>query len=187
VTLAQSYGIDEAELKAMAAAPPPASSTTSVPDPTRQSAFVPREAFVEFAQTQPLIAAEIADITAEHHELFGKALKGTRQLTEKAIREGRTLREVWEEANGVPARRQEIETQTREAEIQRRVQEEVTKFRTANSIPAPVHEDPLRFNILEHKIEAPDDNSSSAAKRADAVSAAVATFNNLQSQRMGQQ
>jgi hypothetical protein len=63
----------------------------------------------------PRFTAALADIQAEHFELFGKPLKGTTQIVDRAIKERKSIREIWEQENKVPDRRAELDKTQREA------------------------------------------------------------------------
>jgi hypothetical protein len=173
VKLAKSYGLED-ELQPFST--PPTQVQPPQPAQDLSKDYLPRKEFMEVAQSYPLIVGEVNDIIAEHVELFGKQPKGMREVVEQAMREGRTIREVYEDHFSVADRRQELEKQAREAEITRRVEEEVQKYRTENSLPQPR---PQREHgaVFSHPLDMPQDAVSEAQSRADSVRAAVNSWN----------
>ena len=145
-------------------------------DPTK---YMSRDEFQNEAVTYALLPGEIADITAEHVELFGKAPNKMRQIVETAIREKRTVRDVYEDEYKVADRRSELANAEREAEIKRRVEEELTRFRTENPdarIPLPNDGSYALRNVLPKS----DPNSANQAfQQNNSVDAAVRAWNSI--------
>jgi hypothetical protein len=134
--LATCYGVPDEELNIpVSAAPvtPPAAAAPAFDE----KRFVPREEADRFARDLPLVTAELHELAEEHRELFGKPLRGSKELIQKAMKAGKTMRAVWEEENKVAERRQQIDKDQRKAEIDAAVQERETKIRSELQLPAP--------------------------------------------------
>lgn len=183
VAVAQSYGLSEEDLGTPVA---PFTTNPNLQDPTKRSdpneidptKFMSRTDFENEAVTYALLPGEIADITAEHVELFGKAPNKMRQIVERAIKEKRTVRDVYEDEYKVADKRSELAESQKEAEIKRRVDEELTRYRTENPdarIPLPSAQ---RSYVLANKIELPDDTNAASAQQ-DSVSSAVRHWQSL--------
>ena len=121
------------------------------------------------AQT-PQLTALIMDINAEHTELFGKPLRNTREIVAESMKSGRTVREVWEEKNGVPDRRAQIQRDAEAAkEAQIRADE---RTRVISEMSAPQQHRLTPTSTVFEKVtpgSAPGQNSG--------VLSAVAAFN----------
>lgn len=144
------------------------------------SGFLKRTEFEEIGAMYSLLPAEINDIVAEHVDLFGKQPKGMRQVVEQAMREKRSVRDVYEESFKVADKRTEIAEAQKEAEIKRRVEEEITRFRTENPqvrLPRP---DASRSYVLRDNLSIPEDVPNAAHQQADAVSAALSHWNSME-------
>jgi len=194
VQVAKSFGLDENDLGASVApftTPPGTPSEPAKPAFDLEALgqkFLTQERADEMGAMYTLLPAEINDIVAEHQELFGKSPKGMRQVVERAIKEQRSVRDVYEEEFKVADRRAELESQAREAEIKRRVEEELTNWRTQNpeaSIPRPSSQrSPLLADRSVTEIPGAENASkdnfmSSAQAQNDSVRAAVAHWNSL--------
>ena len=137
-----------------------------------------------------LLPAEINDIVAEHQELFGKPPRGMRAIVERAIREQRPIRDVYEEEFKVADRRTELDAQAREAEITRRVEEKLTAYRTEHPEARPPRSADQRSTLFGDPstmqipgTEAVVNNSISQAQEgAEGIAAAIAHWNELHSQ-----
>ena len=186
--VAQSYGLDESDLGTSVApytTPPgtPSEGGGSRPDlQNLAQEFLTRTDFDQLGYQYTMLPAELNDIVAEHQELFeGKNPRGMRQIFEKAVAEKRPLRDVWEEEFKVADRRAELEAKAREAEVTRRVEEQLTAWRTEHPevrLPRPG----ARASVLEDKSltaipDAATDNL--AADQNSSVRAAVAYWNQL--------
>lgn len=186
VGVAQSYGLTESDLGDPVAPftsnPSLATAkTTSAPqaDPFDATKFISRIEAEEMGTMYTLLPAEIADIMAEHRELFGKEAR-LRPIVEKAMREKRQLREVYEEEYKVADRRSELADAEREAEIKRRVDEEIVKFRTENPearIPLPGEGSFALRTVLPKGDES---STNQAFRQNSSVDSAVARWNSLE-------
>lgn len=133
-TIASEYGLDEKELlPAPAATPAPATTTTERKEASPD--YVTREVFERAADVNLRLPAAIADLAAEHQELFGKPLKGASELVSKAISTGKTLRSVWEEANDVQNRRDTLAREAQEAHDEKVRSEERAKILSETHLP----------------------------------------------------
>ena len=193
--VATSYGLDEGDLGQ------PVAPHTTPPqfgggDPNDRSTafnaekfgldFLPRKEAEELGTMYTLLPAEINDIVAEHQELFGKSPRGMRQIVEKAIREQRPIRDVYEEEFKVADRRAELEAQAREAEITRRVEEKLTAWRSehpeARQPRTADQHSPMFKEDLMTIPGAPEtvpNSRSQGQEQAEAVNAAVAFWNQM--------
>jgi hypothetical protein len=136
--IAEDYGIEVKDLPGMegdgsaAAGAAPQKGGAAAPDPKLTERF---ETFEKQLQTAgrafPELAAELHELGIDHQELFGKPLKGTRDLVRKAMEQGLTLRAAWEQEHKVPEKRNEIlreqirgeEREKLEAEFRQRTSE----------------------------------------------------------------
>jgi hypothetical protein len=76
----------------------------------------------------PRFNTMLADLQAEHLELFGKPLKGATQLLDRALKEKKPLRDLWEEEHKVSERRAEIERAKQTAHDKEVADEAVRKY-----------------------------------------------------------
>lgn len=187
VAVAQSYGLTEEDLGQSVA---PFTSNPNLTlnqnrdsdpqDKINPKDYLSRSEAEELGTMYTLLPAEINDIVAEHVELFGKQPRGMRQIVERAIKEKRPLRDVYEDEFKVSDRKSEIAEQQKEAEIKRRVEEEITRYRTDHPevrIPLP---NSSRSYVLNNKIELPDNVENLASDQRSSVSAAVAHWNQME-------
>lgn len=101
--------------------------------------YVKRDDFqkaVEDAQKFPWVAAELMDLASEHQEVFGKRLPKARELVERAIKEKKSLRDVWATEYKVEDKRAEIAKKAHDEEIERVRQETEARVRSELKIPA---------------------------------------------------
>ena len=101
--------------------------------------YVKRDDFqkaVEDAQKFPWVAAELMDLASEHQEVFGKRLPKARELVERAIKEKKSLRDVWATEYKVEDKRAEIAKKAHDDEIERVRQETEARVRSELKIPA---------------------------------------------------
>ena len=147
--------------------------------------YLKRADFESAAALHTLLPAAVNDIVAEHIELFGKHPKGMQQVVERAVKEQRPIKDVWEETFEVGEKRAELEKARIDAEINRRVQEQVTAYRTEHSIPVP-RPDGQRSLILSNRdtLTMPEDTTG-VQKHNDSVSAAVAAWNQMAHKNLG--
>lgn len=118
-SVAGRYGIPEDQLLGGEVPPEPPKGTKVADVDT--SKFLTKEdlekQFSGLKSMDALVQAELLDLNAEHQELFGKPLRGHRELVNEAIKSNRSIRELWQEKHGVQAKRDEIrETQIRKDE-----------------------------------------------------------------------
>jgi hypothetical protein len=150
-------------------------------DPTQ---FLKKAEAEELGAMYTLLPAEINDIVAEHVELFGKQPRGMRQIVEQAIREKRALRDVYEETFKVADRRTEIAEQQREAEIKRRVDEQLAAWRSENPearIPYPGRPGSFVLDRNSDTLTLPEDATpNSVQSKQSSVAAAVARWNSME-------
>jgi len=133
--LASRYGVPDEELNIpVSAAPvtPPAAAPAF-----DEKRFVPREEADRFARDLPLVTAELHELSEEHRELFGKPLRGSKELIQKAMKQNKTMRAVWEEENKVGERREALKEQAIQSRVDSAVQERETKIRSELQLPAP--------------------------------------------------
>lgn len=131
----QDYGIDPGQY---VAAP-----SRAVPEKQIDEAvlgnFVRRDDFqkaVSDAMQFPQVAAELMDLNSEHYELFGKRLPSNRGLIESAIKNKKSIREVWADQYKVEDRRAELSKKSHDEEIERVRQETEARVRSELKIPA---------------------------------------------------
>ncbi len=186
IGVAQSYGLTESDLgdpvapftqhpSLAATKPNPSAPQADQIDPAK---YLSRDEFVQKETLYSLLPAEIADIMAEHRELFGKEAR-LRPIVEKAMKEQRSVREVYEEEYKVADRRSELATAEREAEIKRRVDEELVKYRSENPdarIPLP---NDGSFALRTVLPKGDETSTNQAFRQSTAVDAAVARWNQL--------
>ena len=120
-TIATRYGIDPKELlegegELPAGVQPTKGTPVAAIDTSK---FLTAEhldkRFTDLKTMDALVQAELIDLTTEHQELFGKPLKGARELVTEALKSNRSVRDLWQEKHGVQAKRDEI----REAQIRK--------------------------------------------------------------------
>jgi hypothetical protein len=194
--VAQTYGLDESDLGQPVApyttppGTPGVATQTEGSNPNLQNLnqeFLSRKEADELGTMYTLLPAEINDIVAEHQELFGgKSPKGMKDIVNRAIKEKRSIRDVYEEQFKVADRRAELETQAREAEITRRVEEKLTSWRSEHPevrLPRSTedHASVLNPNLtaipgLENVVS---NALSQGVQQQDAVSAAVNFWNQI--------
>lgn len=182
---AQTYGLSEDDFGASVAnfsTPVGVNQPAVNPEPDKPqfdpTKFVSKEEAEQLGQMYTLLPAEISDIISEHVELFGKQPKGMRQIVERAIKERRALRDVYAEEFKVADRRKELDDAAREAEIKRRVEEELIRYRSENPnarIPLPGRQP---SPVLQEFKGTAAENPANAKN--EAVSAAVAYWNQMQ-------
>jgi hypothetical protein len=134
--LATRYGVPDEELNipvSAAPATPPAAAAPAFDE----KRFVPREEADRFARDLPLVTAELHELAEEHRELFGKPLRGSKELIQKAMKQNKTMRAVWEEENKVAERREAMKEQAIQSRVDSAVQERETKIRSELQLPAP--------------------------------------------------
>ncbi len=187
---AKAYGLAEEDLGVPVA---PHTAPPGVDDPQNRKGhdpefdptqFLKKTEIEELGQTAFLLPAEINDIVAEHVELFGKQPKGMRQIVEQAMRERRTVREVYEETFKVADRRTEIAEQQKEAEIKRRVEEQIAAWRTENPearIPYPGRPGSSVLDRNSDTLSLPENfQPNSIPSKQESVAAAVARWNSME-------
>jgi hypothetical protein len=165
--VAQTYGIDPSELGVAGTVTPPASTVN-------QPKYVTEEQYhksVQDVMQFPLVAAEIADLQAEHAELFGKSLRNSKDLVTKALKEKKTLRDTWLAEYKVEDTRKEMDLKQRQEEIQLARTDERQKVLSEVKMPvtregAPV---PPAFAVTSHP-KPPNE-------RVDALQAAIDSYN----------
>jgi hypothetical protein len=145
--IASEYGLDPAEVSARLKAGLPAIAPGTTPPAHQQSGtptmdtskFLTREELEKQFQTAqqafPLLQATIIDLNAEHMRLFGQPLANATELTQKAMEQKRSIREVWEEENRVADRRTQIASEAKAAEEARIRADERQKVLSEHSVP----------------------------------------------------
>lgn len=133
--LATQYGVPAEELDIPASAAP-------VTPPAAAPAFdekkyVSREEAIKEMSAMPLVQAEMYELGEEHRELFGKPLRNAKQLVQKAMKENKSLRQVWEDENKVGDHRKAMEEKSVQARIDTAVTERENKVRSELNLPAP--------------------------------------------------
>lgn len=190
VAVAQSYGLSEDDL-GTPVAPFTAHPGTTSPNPKDSdppafdaSKYITRDEVQKLDQMYTLLPAEIADISAEYSELFGKPIKGVRQLVERAIKEQRSLRDIYEDEFSVSDKRKSIDEAQREAEIKRRVEEQLTAYRTEHPelpyTPSGRAGSPILASRDSLIPEGSTAKASSAYLGNDSVKAAIAHWNSIE-------
>ena len=116
--IATDYGLDlNTLMPAAAAAPNPTASPapSASPNPAANEGFRKfQEDFDKAKQIFPLLPAELHDLSVEHQELYGKPLSKSLELVSTALKEGRSVRDVWAEQYKVEDRRKEITLQAQQ-------------------------------------------------------------------------
>jgi hypothetical protein len=114
--IATDYGLDLNTLMPAAAAtpnPPASLAQPASPNPAATEGFRKfQEDFDKAKQIFPLLPAELHDLSVEHQELYGKPLSKSLELVSTALKEGRSVRDVWAEQYKVEDRRKEIALET---------------------------------------------------------------------------
>ena len=134
-SLASRYGVPEEELNI-----PTTTTTTTTPPPAPSfdaTKFMSREEAEQFGRTMPLVTAELQELVEEHRELFGKPLRGSRELVAKAMKTGKTIRSVWEEEHKVADRKRQMDEEAVQRRIDTAVAERELKVRSEQNLPAP--------------------------------------------------
>ena len=133
--LATRYGVPEEELNI------PAPVAPAVPDAAAPafdtSKFVSRDEAMKEMAAMPLVTAELQELAEDHRDLFGKPLRGAKDLVQKAIKANKSIRQVWEEENKVADRRKANEEAAINKRIEDAVRERETKIRSEVNLPAP--------------------------------------------------
>lgn len=134
-SVAERYGVPEEELEIpVSAAPVTPAAAVPAFDATK---FMGRDEAMEFGRNLPIVTAELNEIAEDHRDLFGKALRNQKGIIEKALKVGKSIRQVWEEENGVAERRTKLAAEARQREIDEAVNAAVTKTRSELNLPAP--------------------------------------------------
>lgn len=188
--VAYSYNLTDEDLGAAVAPhttppgvdPQPGADKVTKPSEFSASQFLESPEFQQLSTMYSLLPAETADITAEHMRLFGSSPTNMREITTKALQERRPLRDVWEETYEVADKRKEIETAKVEAEITRRVDEQMVAMRSqalsGSPLPRPGGTGSYVLSQRD-KLTPPEDKTSLAGDRTASVNAAVAFWNTL--------
>lgn len=182
-SIAAQYGVDKDDLKflddigAAPANPNPAAGPSG--GTIVDGKYVTKEDFDRTAgqfANFPLIPAVLHDITVQHRKLFGTDLENTEQLIADAIAAKKPLKEFYESKYSVAAKREEVAKANTEAEITRRVTEEVTRRQSELNNPAsPVARESLVAPILrEMPRQKADSNQPNDPMRG--VKAAIASY-----------
>lgn len=183
VEVAKSYGLSEDDLGTPVAPNTMNPNFVATPEPKDQfdtSKYVTTDKLEQLGEMYTLLPAEINDITAEHIELFGKPPKGMRQIVERAIREQRSVRDVYEDEFKVADKRAELAEAQKEAEIKRRVEEQISAYRTEHpEIRMPLPSQSRSFVLANRdKLTLPE-NQNVAADQQSSVAAAVAHWRSM--------
>lgn len=108
------YGLDPATLKL----PKPAKVTEAKPVETKpNTSMVSKDdlkGLTDSMLNMPKLAAHLADLGAEHQELFGKPLKNAQALVEMAAKENVRIKDIWAREYKVDDRKAEIERTSKE-------------------------------------------------------------------------
>lgn len=175
-TLATQYGVDPKDLGLDEPVPPPKKEEPAFDG----SKFLSREEadlLMKETKANPFIAAELEDIVDEHRGLFNRGLN-RRELVAAALKNGRTLRDEWEEQNKVADRRRELEEKKIEERINAKVAEERTKILSEHKLPVTRGQDsgsPILSMRENLRLQGTD--RSKPTQEASAVDAAVSAFN----------
>jgi len=175
--IAEDYGLDTSQYLQTDGAPNPPVVPGVSPDVL--SKYVDTETFqkaVRDAQSFPDVAAELMDLNAEHMEIFGKPLKGHRTLVAKAIKQKKSLRDVWLDQNKVEEKRAELAKTAHDEEIARVRKEVEMQVRSELKVPAarPDARQPL---ILSDKMkQVADARQSGNANSRSTVQAAIDAY-----------
>lgn len=110
--------------------------------PAIDARYVPREQFGVFANAALDVPATLHMLAEEHRELFGKPLDSMAVVAELKKRantprndKSLDLRTIWEEMNGVPAKREENRVAKYNADIQAAEARGAERARTEMSLP----------------------------------------------------
>ena len=134
-SVAERYGVPEEELEIpVSAAPVTPAAAVPAFDATK---FMGRDEAMEFGRNLPIVTAELNEIAEDHRDLFGKALRNQKGIIEKALKVGKSIRQVWEEENKVADRRKANEEAAINKRIEDAVRERETKIRSEVNLPAP--------------------------------------------------
>lgn len=175
--IAEDYGLDTSAYVQPDGTPNP--TVVAGVSPDILSKYVDTETFqkaVRDAQSFPDVAAELMDLNAEHMEIFGKPLKGHRVLVAEAIKQKKSLRDVWAAQNKVDERRQEMAKAAHDEEIERVKKETEMRVRSELKIPAqrPDARQPL---ILSDKLrKGPEERQTGQASDRSIVEQAMAAY-----------
>lgn len=152
-TIADRYGLDANEL--LGAEPTgDTNGTRRTADAKSAPDFDPKQYLraEDFEKTMqgakalmPTLSAELFDLAQEHQELFGKSLRDTKGLVQRALERGTSLRQLWEEENKVPEKRIELEVEKRvkakeeklDADFRAKISEAVADGRTVRPMNQP--------------------------------------------------
>ena len=173
--IAEDYGLDTTQYVGVATGQP------SVPgiSPDILSKYVDKGEFekaVQDAMRFPDVAAELMDLNSENMELFGKPIKGHRALVAEAVKQKKSLRDVWSDQNKVEERRTELSKLAHDEEIDRVRKETEMKVRSELKIPAqrPDSRQPL---ILSNRMkEQSDQRKTGNASDRSIIDAAMAAY-----------
>lgn len=132
--LATRYGVPEDELNLPTPTTPAAATAAPAFDTSK---FVSRDEALKEMAAMPLVTAELQELAEDHRDLFGKPLRGTKELVQKAIKANKSIRQVWEEENKVADRRRANEEAAINKRIEDAVRERETKIRSELHLPEP--------------------------------------------------
>jgi hypothetical protein len=133
-TLAAQYGVDPKDIGLEEPVQPPPKKEEPTFDATKFMSKEEAELLMKETKANPFIAAELEDIVDEHRSLFNKGLN-RKELVASALKNGRTLRDEWEEQNKVSDRRRELQEKAIEERIKSKVDEERTKILSEHKLP----------------------------------------------------
>lgn len=175
--IAEEYGVDTSQYVQPDGTPAP----TVVPgvSPDVLSKYVDTETFqkaVRDAQSFPDVAAELMDLNAEHMEIFGKPLKGHRTLVAEAIKQKKSLRDVWFDQNKVEEKRAELAKTAHDEEIARVRKEVEMQVRSELRVPAQRPDARQPLILSETLKKGPAERQAGQASDRSIVESAMAAY-----------
>ena len=165
------YGIDPSQYVSQPANPVQVKTF----DESVLGGYVKRDDFqkaVADAQQFPYVTAQLMDLNNEHYELFGKRLPKATDLVAEAIKQKKSLRDVWADQYKVEEKRTELAKKAHDDEIAQVRQETEMKVRSELKIPAqrPNASRPILLSDTM-KARTPERGPAADQKRLDEVMA----------------
>ncbi len=175
-SVGETYGIDATELGINGEVKVPVVQTNQ-PKYVTEDEY--KKAVTDVMQF-PLVAAEIADLQAEHSELFGKSLRNSKDLVAKALKEKKTLRDTWLAEYKVEDKRKEMSEKDVTDRIELARKEERQKVLSEVKMPVTREgQAPPPAFAVSPKPKAP-------TEKVDALQAAVDSYNKGTYSQQGQ-
>lgn len=178
--IAETYGLDLAELGIAATPPGTTSPPPNSPAPGTSPPNPPKPApsklddMEQAINALPFLSVELLELAREHQQLFGQPLDKMRELVQKALQDRKPLRTTWEEAHKVPERRQTLQEEQIQGRIKAAVEKRETELRSELQLP-PTPRPEARSPVLT-EFKPPSTDQKPPEVRISAVDRAVAAF-----------